>query len=62
MRRGDWHLVEGRRAVLVPDPGASSPMPVYFVLLESDCERIAGIRGFRHARYAVDDAAMIILG
>jgi len=65
-RMQDWHLapgfVEGRPAVLVHDPAALSAAPVYFVLLDWDGERIAGIRDFRYARYAVSDAEMVIAG
>jgi RNA polymerase sigma-70 factor, ECF subfamily len=54
-----WHLVpglvEGRPAILVFDPGASSPRPAYFMLLQWDGDRIETIRDFRHASYVTDD-------
>jgi RNA polymerase sigma-70 factor (ECF subfamily) len=65
-RMMDWRLaiglVEGRPAVLVFDPERPSPSPAYFVLLEWDGERISGIRDFRYARYAVNDAEMVLAG
>ena len=63
-RTQGWQLaagiVEGRPAVLVRDSGALSSAPTYFVLLDWDGERISGIRDFRYARYAVEDAGMAI--
>ncbi|MEO8488010.1 MAG: RNA polymerase sigma factor [Betaproteobacteria bacterium] len=56
----DWHLVpgfvEGQPAVIVVDP-ASPTRVAYFVLLEwNERGRLAAVRDFRYARYAVDDA------
>ena len=55
----DWHLapglVEGRPAILVFDPGAPSPAPRYFMLLQWDGGKVAAIRDFRHAAYVADD-------
>jgi RNA polymerase sigma-70 factor (ECF subfamily) len=54
----DWHLVpglvEGRPAILVFDPGAPSPAPRYFMLLQWDGGKVAAIRDFRHACYVAD--------
>ena len=56
----DWRLtlglVDGRPALLVSDPANPSGRPTYFVLLDWDAGRVATIRDFRHARYAVDEA------
>jgi RNA polymerase sigma-70 factor (ECF subfamily) len=61
----DWRLVmclvEGRPAVLVRDPEGLSQRLLYFVLLEWRGDRLVGIRDFRYARYAVDDAEWSIL-
>jgi RNA polymerase sigma-70 factor (ECF subfamily) len=60
----DWRLalgfVDGRPAVLVFDPAAASPTPLYFVLLEWRGSGIAGIRDFRHARYAIEGARIAV--
>jgi RNA polymerase sigma-70 factor, ECF subfamily len=56
----DWRLVpgliDGRPAVLVRAPGDPTARPVYFILLAWDGDKIAGIRDFRFARYAIDGA------
>ena len=56
----DWHLVpglvEGRPAILVFDPGARDSGPKYFMLLGWDAGKVATIRDFRHASYAIDGA------
>jgi RNA polymerase sigma-70 factor, ECF subfamily len=61
----DWHLVPGfvdrRAALLVRDPADLGGRPVYFVLLEWSGDRLMTIRDFRHARYAVADAEVIML-
>lgn len=61
---GDWlfapGLVEGRAAVLVSRPGAPSGPPAYFILLDSDRDRVTAIRDFRYAPYAIDGADVVI--
>ena len=58
----DWKLlpglVHGRLALLVTDPAGRDSVPAYFVLLEWDGDKVARIRDFRHARYAVEGAEM----
>lgn len=58
----DWHLVPGlvdrRPAVLVHDREPSGA-PLYFMLLDWLDGRLLGIRDFRYARYAVEDAELI---
>lgn len=58
----DWHLVPGsvdrRPAVIVHDREASGA-PLYFMLLDWLDGRLLGIRDFRYARYAVEDAELI---
>lgn len=59
-RHHDWRLapgvVEGRPAVLVRDPTAAAGAVAYFVLLEWSEGRVARIRDFRYARYAMEGA------
>jgi RNA polymerase sigma-70 factor (ECF subfamily) len=59
----DWlvapGLVEGRPALLVRNPEQPSGAPLYFVLLTWDGSRIATIRDFRYARYAVESAEFV---
>jgi RNA polymerase sigma-70 factor (ECF subfamily) len=61
----DWHLVpglvEGRAAALVRDPGDPRGQPCYFVLLDWSADRLISIRDFRHARYAIEGAAVVTL-
>jgi RNA polymerase sigma-70 factor, ECF subfamily len=56
----DWRLVpglvEGRPAILVFDPNAADQGPKYFVLLGWAAGKVATIRDFRHAAYAIDGA------
>jgi RNA polymerase sigma-70 factor (ECF subfamily) len=47
-------LVEGRPAMLVYDRGVSLDTPAYFVALAIEGDRVAGIRDFLFARYALD--------
>jgi RNA polymerase sigma-70 factor (ECF subfamily) len=49
-------LVEGRPAILAFDPNAPDAGPKYFVLLEWAAGKVATIRDFRHAAYAIDGA------
>jgi RNA polymerase sigma-70 factor (ECF subfamily) len=64
-RLRDWHLVPGlvdrRPAVLVRDPGAESPTPAYFVLLEWTGDGVVNIRDFRFAPYAIEGAELLTL-
>ena len=59
----DWHLVPGlvdrRPAIIVHDPDQPSGPPIYFLLLDWAGDRLLGIRDFRYARYAVEDAELI---
>jgi RNA polymerase sigma-70 factor, ECF subfamily len=59
----DWHLVPGlvdrRPAVIVQSPDQPSGPPIYFMLLDWADGRLLGIRDFRYARYAVEDAELI---
>jgi RNA polymerase sigma-70 factor (ECF subfamily) len=61
----DWRLlpgmVEGRAAALVCDPADLAARPMYFVLLNWDADGLIGIRDFRYARYAIDDADYVVL-
>jgi RNA polymerase sigma-70 factor (ECF subfamily) len=56
----DWHLVpgmvEGHPAILVFDPTAPAAPPKYFILLGWRGDKLATIRDFRHASYAIDGA------
>lgn len=55
-----WHcapgLVDSRPAILMFDPDDLAGPPTYFILLEWANERIATIRDFHFARYAVEGA------
>jgi RNA polymerase sigma-70 factor, ECF subfamily len=57
----DWHLVpglvEGRPAILVFDPRAPAAGPKYFMLVDWQAGKVAAIRDFRHAAYAIEGAA-----
>jgi RNA polymerase sigma-70 factor (ECF subfamily) len=59
----DWLLapgaVEGRPALLVRDPADRSGAVLYFVLLEWRDGRVAAIRDFRYARYAMEGADVL---
>ena len=63
-RKGDWRLVPGfadrRPAALVFDPGDPLAKPTYFILLAWAGGRVVSIRDFRHARYAAEDAELIV--
>jgi RNA polymerase sigma-70 factor, ECF subfamily len=63
--RTDWHLsvgsVDGRPGLVVRDPNSTSPNPAYFILLEWQDDRLAGIRDFRYARYAAEGADLSVL-
>ena len=61
----DWRFVlgfvEGRLAALVCDPDDRSAKPLYFVLLGWADGQLLTIQDFRHARYAAEDAEMVVL-
>ena len=61
----DWHLVpglvEGRAAALVFDPADPLGQPGYFVLLDWSTDGLIAIRDFRHARYAIEGAEVVVL-
>jgi RNA polymerase sigma-70 factor (ECF subfamily) len=61
----DWRLVPGMvdrcPAILVYDPDDPRRRPDYFVLLQWTQNRLATIRDFRHARYALDGAEIITI-
>ncbi|MCK1514037.1 sigma-70 family RNA polymerase sigma factor [Bradyrhizobium sp. 190] len=56
----DWRLVpglvEGLPAILVFDPDEPDKGPKYFMLLGWSAGKVATIRDFRHASYAIDGA------
>ncbi len=58
----DWRFVAGfverRPAILVHDPDDPAARPSYFILLGWAGDRIATIRDFRFARYAMRDAEL----
>jgi RNA polymerase sigma-70 factor (ECF subfamily) len=60
-----WHCVAGlvdcRPAILMFDPNDLAGPPTYFVLLQWTNERVAAIRDFHFARYAVEDAEIVAL-
>jgi RNA polymerase sigma-70 factor (ECF subfamily) len=62
----DWRMVagmvDGRAAALVFDPDDPDGRPSYFVVLEWTGEKLALIRDFRYARYALDGAELHALG
>jgi RNA polymerase sigma-70 factor (ECF subfamily) len=61
----DWHLapgfVDGRPALLVGHPASPLARPAYFILLGWQVDRLAAIRDFRYARYAMEDAEVLLL-
>jgi RNA polymerase sigma-70 factor (ECF subfamily) len=62
-RLDDWLFVPGfvdrRPALLARNPKAPAARPAYFVLLEWAGDRVATIRDFRHAPYAIEDAELV---
>jgi RNA polymerase sigma-70 factor (ECF subfamily) len=54
-------VVEGRPAILMQNPARADARPDYFVLLSWSGDRVATIRDFLFARYALDDAAWAAL-
>ena len=61
-----WHCVPGfvdrRPAILMFDPNDPAGPPTYFILLEWTNERVAAIRDFLYARYALEGAEIVALG
>lgn len=61
----DWRLgpglVEGRPAVLVFDAADAAAKPRYFMLLSWRDDKVASIRDFRYATYAMECADCIVL-
>jgi RNA polymerase sigma-70 factor (ECF subfamily) len=64
-RLEDWHfvlgLVDGRPAVLVHNPSDPTGKVGYFIQLQWEGDRVANIRDFRFARYATEDAELLML-
>src|SRR5947208_9171060 len=62
----DWHFVPGlvdrRPALLVRDPRDPSGAPAYFVLLQWAGDKLTTIRDFRHARYVIEGAEVVVPG
>lgn len=62
----DWQMVagvvDGQAAVLVVDPEDPEGRPFYFVVLEWIDGKLAMIRDFRYARYALEGAELRRLG
>ena len=60
----DWRLVagqvDGRPAILVFDPNAPNGPPKSFMLLDWSAGKVAAIRDFRHASYAIDGAECVV--
>ena len=62
----DWHFVPGlvdrRPALLVRDPRDPAGASAYFVLLQWAGDKLTNIRDFRHARYAIEGAEVVVPG
>jgi RNA polymerase sigma-70 factor, ECF subfamily len=60
----DWHFqlgfVDRRPAIIASDPSDSVRRPAYFILLHWTTDRIGIIRDFRHARYVMEAAEVIL--
>jgi RNA polymerase sigma-70 factor (ECF subfamily) len=60
----DWHFrlgfVDRRPAIVVADPNDPARAPRYFILLHWTSDQIDVIRDFRHARYVLDAAEIIV--
>jgi RNA polymerase sigma-70 factor (ECF subfamily) len=60
-----WHCVpgsvDGRPAILMFDPNDPAGPPTYFIVLEWTNGRVAAIRDFLFARYAMEDANIVVL-
>jgi len=61
----DWHLqlgfVDRRPAIIALDPNESARRPTYFILMSWAAGQIGIIRDFRHARYVIEAAEILIL-
>jgi RNA polymerase sigma-70 factor, ECF subfamily len=61
----DWHLqlgfVDRHPAVIARDPRDASGKPSYFIVLQWTGERVSTIRDFRHARYAIEGAEIVVV-
>jgi RNA polymerase sigma-70 factor, ECF subfamily len=61
----DWHLqpglVDQHPAVIARDPSDPSGKPAYFILLQWAGGRVSTIRDFRHARYAIEAAEIVVV-
>src|SRR5262249_14647970 len=61
----DWHLASGfvdrRPALIARHPHDASGKPAYFILLQWSDQRISTIRDFRHARYAIEGAEVVMM-
>jgi RNA polymerase sigma-70 factor (ECF subfamily) len=55
-------MVDRRPALLAFDPDDMLGTPIYFVVLEWSGDRVAAIRDFRYARYALEGAEIMVLG
>jgi RNA polymerase sigma-70 factor, ECF subfamily len=60
----DWHFrlgfVDRRPAIVAADPNDPARVPRYFILLHWTSDQIDVIRDFRHARYVLDAAEIIV--
>ena len=60
----DWHFqlgfVNRRPAIVATDPNDPAQRPTYFILLHWMTDRIGSIRDFRHARYVMEAAEVIV--
>jgi RNA polymerase sigma-70 factor (ECF subfamily) len=59
--RPELGYVEGRPAILMLDPNDLAGRPAFFILIEWAGDKVAGIRDFHFARYAVEDAHIRLL-
>jgi len=53
--------VDGRPAVLVRNPSDLTGKVAYFIQQQWEGDRVANIRDFRFARYATEDAELLML-
>lgn len=60
----DWYLQRGfvdrRPAIIARDPRDPMGEPTYFIVLQWEGERVSTIRDFRHARYAIEAAEIMV--
>jgi RNA polymerase sigma-70 factor (ECF subfamily) len=61
----DWRLqagfVDRHPAIIAHDPSDPSGKPVYFIVLQWAGGRVSSIRDFRHARYAIEAAEIVVV-